>query len=254
MSQAVLPAASRGCSGRTKATTPTPLEQPTHNRIFISGSMNTSTSAPILECLSVLGDQMRTRILALLDGSEFTVSELCAVLQAPQPTISRHLKTLATEGWVEARAEGRNRHYHLSPQLDDAARSLWRIVQPRSGAHIPVSCRWRAGASGPGKTAYARDCLLRRVSSGMGPNQSRAIRFGDRAWPLSSRWSSPHGSSGTSGAEPERSQLVSRRSPRRSIGVDRSEAMLGTAKARLEDVENAEPALWRTGVATHSRR
>ncbi|MDE3015193.1 MAG: metalloregulator ArsR/SmtB family transcription factor, partial [Gemmatimonadota bacterium] len=95
--------------------------------------MNTLTSPAIFERLSVLGDETRTRILSLLDGSEFTVSELCAVLQVPQPSVSRHLKALASDGWVEARAEGRNRHYHLSPQLDDAARSLWRIVHDEVG-------------------------------------------------------------------------------------------------------------------------
>lgn len=95
--------------------------------------MNTLTSPPILERLSVLGDETRTRILALLERSEFTVSELCSALQAPQPSVSRHLKTLASEGWVEARAEGRNRHYRLSPSLDDAARALWRIVREEIG-------------------------------------------------------------------------------------------------------------------------
>lgn len=96
--------------------------------------MNTKTSPPILDRLSVLGDETRTRILSLLERSEFTVSELCSVLQAAQPTVSRHLKTLASEGWVEARAEGRNRHYRLGPDLDEAARGLWRIVRDEIGA------------------------------------------------------------------------------------------------------------------------
>ena len=71
--------------------------------------MNMTTTPTILERLSVLGDETRTRILALLERGEFTVSELCAVLRLAQPTISRHLKTLAAEGWVSARVDGRNR-------------------------------------------------------------------------------------------------------------------------------------------------
>jgi ubiquinone/menaquinone biosynthesis C-methylase UbiE/DNA-binding HxlR family transcriptional regulator len=96
--------------------------------------MNVTTPAPILERLSALGDETRTRILALLERSELTVTELASVLQASQPTVSRHLKTLAAEGWVEARAEGRNRHYRLSPELDEPARALWRIVREQVGA------------------------------------------------------------------------------------------------------------------------
>jgi len=95
--------------------------------------MNTTTAAPILERLNALGDETRVRILALLEGSELTVTELASVLQASQPTVSRHLKTLAAEGWVEARAEGRNRHYRIAPALDEPARSLWRIVRDQIG-------------------------------------------------------------------------------------------------------------------------
>jgi len=86
-------------------------------------------SPPILDQISALGDETRTRILALLERSEFTVTELASVLQASQPTVSRHLKTLASEGWVEARVDGRNRHYRLAPALDEAARALWNIVR-----------------------------------------------------------------------------------------------------------------------------
>jgi ArsR family transcriptional regulator len=95
--------------------------------------MNATTSPPILERLSALGDETRARILALLERSELTVTELASVLQAPQPGVSRHLKTLAAEGWVEARAEGRNRHYRLAPELDEPARALWRIVRDQIG-------------------------------------------------------------------------------------------------------------------------
>ena len=91
--------------------------------------MNTTAAAPILDRLSALGDESRTRILALLERSELTVTELSSVLQIAQPTVSRHLKTLAAEGWVEVRPDGRNRHYRLAPELDGAGRALWEIVR-----------------------------------------------------------------------------------------------------------------------------
>jgi ArsR family transcriptional regulator len=101
--------------------------------MFVCEMMNATTAPPILERLSALGDETRARILALLERSELTVTELASVLQAPQPGVSRHLKTLAAEGWVEARAEGRNRHYRLAPELDEPARALWRIVREQIG-------------------------------------------------------------------------------------------------------------------------
>ena len=52
------------------------------------------TSPPILDRLAALADGTRSRILLLLDRHELTVSELCAVLQLPQSTVSRHLKIL----------------------------------------------------------------------------------------------------------------------------------------------------------------
>ena len=61
--------------------------------------MNITAAPPILERLSALGDETRARMLALLERSELTVTELASVLQASQPTVSRHLKTLSSEGW-----------------------------------------------------------------------------------------------------------------------------------------------------------
>lgn len=91
--------------------------------------MNTTLAPPILDRLSALGDESRTRILALVAESELNVTELASVLGMSQPTVSRHLKALAAEGWVEARTEGRSRHYRLAPGLDESARSLWAIVR-----------------------------------------------------------------------------------------------------------------------------
>ena len=63
-------------------------------------------STSILDRISALADPTRSRILLLLDGRELMVGELCAVLQLPQSTVSRHLKILSDERWVVARGEG----------------------------------------------------------------------------------------------------------------------------------------------------
>src|ERR671936_3036877 len=82
----------------------------------------------LLDHLGALADDTRSRLLLLLDRQELAVSELCAVLQLPQSTVSRHLKVLADGGWVVARAEGPSRRYTMAPGLESGARRLWQLV------------------------------------------------------------------------------------------------------------------------------
>jgi SAM-dependent methyltransferase len=84
----------------------------------------------IFDDLTTLADATRSRMLLLLERNELTVSELCAVLQLPQSTVSRHLKTLSDAGWVSSRREGTSRFYSLA--LDDrepATQQLWALLR-----------------------------------------------------------------------------------------------------------------------------
>ena len=83
----------------------------------------------VLSRLEALSDENRLRIMALLDQSEFTVSELTSVVQLPQSTVSRHLKVLTADGWLRVRAHGTSRHYQLSPDLPEDQHELWRVVR-----------------------------------------------------------------------------------------------------------------------------
>lgn len=84
----------------------------------------------VLAHLNVLGDPVRARLLLVLEGQTLAVGELCDVLQLPQSTISRHLKTLMDGGWVHARREGTSRLYSLTTEdLDGGSADLWRIVR-----------------------------------------------------------------------------------------------------------------------------
>src|SRR3954462_10035490 len=90
---------------------------------------------PIFDRLSALPDPTRSRLLLLLDRHELSVGELCAALQLPQSTVSRHLKTLADENWVTARAEGTTRRYAMhGSTLDPSARRLWHLVREQVSA------------------------------------------------------------------------------------------------------------------------
>jgi ubiquinone/menaquinone biosynthesis C-methylase UbiE len=92
-------------------------------------------AAPILEHMSALADPTRCRMLLLLEHHELTVGELCAVLQMPQSSVSRHLKTLADDNWVISRRDGTSRFYGMSADdLDAAARQLWPIIREQVAA------------------------------------------------------------------------------------------------------------------------
>ena len=91
--------------------------------------MNQLTS-PVLAHLNVLGDPLRARLLLVLEGQTLAVGELCDILQLPQSTISRHLKTLTDGGWSQVRREGTSRLYSfVTEDLDAASNDLWRVVK-----------------------------------------------------------------------------------------------------------------------------
>src|SRR5205823_8182722 len=97
--------------------------------IRIYGYMAAASRTTVLDRLGVLADLTRSRILLLLDRHELTVGELCTILQLPQSTVSRHLKTLTDHGWLVARGEGTSRFYKLvTNRLDTATKDLWMLV------------------------------------------------------------------------------------------------------------------------------
>jgi len=91
-------------------------------------------NAPILDHMSALSDQTRCRMLLLLERHELTVSELCAVLQMPQSSVSRHLKTLADDDWVASRRDGTSRFYSMPADLDVGAAQLWPLIREQVAA------------------------------------------------------------------------------------------------------------------------
>jgi ubiquinone/menaquinone biosynthesis C-methylase UbiE/DNA-binding transcriptional ArsR family regulator len=107
----------------------------------------------ILEHMSALADPIRCRMLLLLEKHELTVSELCAVLQMPQSSVSRHLKTLSDDDWVTSRRDGTSRFYSMPIEdLDSAARRLWPLIREQV-----------AGTSGAGQDERRlRGVLTRR--------------------------------------------------------------------------------------------
>jgi len=206
--------------------------------MFVFVSMNITTM-PILDHLSALGDETRTRILALLEQSELTVSELCTVLQMPQPNVSRHLKTLSSGGWLLARAEGRSRHYRLAPTLDPAAQELWALVRTEVGgrgiyatdaerAHTVLDDRRRRSSAFFADAAERWDDLRTEL---FGASASFAPLLG---------LLDPDSIVGDLGVGTGAFSEMLAPFVKRVVGIDRSEEMLAAARHRLDVAANIE--------------
>jgi SAM-dependent methyltransferase len=92
-------------------------------------------SPAVVDQLLALSDPIRVRMLAVLEGNELTVTELCDVVQLPQSTVSRHLKTLSDGEWVNSRRDGTSRFYTLAvDDLESAAQRLWHVVREQVAA------------------------------------------------------------------------------------------------------------------------
>src|SRR3954470_227125 len=84
----------------------------------------------IFDDLTTLADATRGRMLLMLERQELTVSELCEVLQLPQSTVSRHLKTLADAAWVTSRRDGTSRYYSLALDAAGGPRTaIWELTR-----------------------------------------------------------------------------------------------------------------------------
>lgn len=87
----------------------------------------------MLRWLGTLADATRLRLLRLTEREELGVSDLCAVLQLPQSTVSRHLKVLSDEGWLISRRQATNNLYRtILDELDSAQRELWLLTRQRT--------------------------------------------------------------------------------------------------------------------------
>jgi SAM-dependent methyltransferase len=89
------------------------------------------------DCLRVLADATRVRLLALLEQEELTVAELSAITRLAQPRVSTHLARLKESSLVRDRRSGVSAYYRFNADgLDPAQRALWTAL--RAGADDPL--------------------------------------------------------------------------------------------------------------------
>jgi len=68
-----------------------------------------------MNTFEVLAEPARRQILDLIRDDERSVGELVKALAMSQPAVSKHLRVLRDEGFVEARVEAQRRIYTLRP-------------------------------------------------------------------------------------------------------------------------------------------
>lgn len=189
--------------------------------------------------LAALGDPTRMRLLLVLDRHELTVGELCAVLQLPQSTVSRHLKVLADDAWVVSRADGTSRQYRVPDDLDAAARRLWRVVREQA---MEAESAQADGARAQQVLAERRTKSQEFFSSAAGQwDVLRGELFGRRQdlqsllGLVDDSWTVGDLGCGTG-------ELTAALAPfvRRVVAVDASRQMLAAAKRRVGDLVNVE--------------
>ena len=85
---------------------------------------------PLSHALQLLAEPVRVRLIDVLADEELSVGELTRILGLPQPTISRHLKTLQLAGWLQRKTLGTTTLTRLDPtHLSESAATLIRLVR-----------------------------------------------------------------------------------------------------------------------------
>lgn len=189
--------------------------------------------------LSALADATRARALLVLDTYELTVTELQAVLQLPQSTVSRHLKVLSDEGWLASRADGPSRYYRLARNAPASLRRVWDTVREEIGttaeaAHDAERAREmirrrRTRSQEFFSTAAGQWDAVRLELFGTSPESGALLALLDATWEVADL------GCGTG-------QVTSSIAPwvKHVIAIDGSEAMLAAARTRLAGHANVE--------------
>jgi ubiquinone/menaquinone biosynthesis C-methylase UbiE len=194
----------------------------------------------IFDDLTTLADDTRSRMLFMLERHELTVSELCSVLQLPQSTVSRHLKTLSDANWVTSRRDGTSRYYTLAIDEREApSRRLWSLLRDQ------VATTSRADQDG------------RRLKGVLGRRQRKSEEFfasaagqwdrlrqemfgGASALQVLPALLAPTLTIGDLGCGTGQTSASLAPFVARAIAVDRSGEMLQAARKRLRDFSNVD--------------
>ncbi|MBB4198306.1 ArsR family transcriptional regulator [Rhodoblastus sphagnicola] len=186
-----------------------------------------------LATLDAIGEETRLRLCALLGEAELAVSELVTILGQSQPRVSRHLKLLLEAGLVERHREGAWAFFHLAAQGTGA--TLARAVL--------------AGVDGNDPRLIADRVRLDEVRAARTARAEKYFAAQAPVWRETRRMHAPEAeveaaiveAAGTGFARLldigcGAGRLLELLAPRAetAVGVDLSPAMLGVARAQIE--------------------
>jgi ubiquinone/menaquinone biosynthesis C-methylase UbiE len=187
-----------------------------------------------------LSDPTRSRILRILERSEVSVAELCNVLQLPQSTVSRHLKVLVDDGWVNGRREGTSNWYRMGgSEMPPHQKKLWSVAKNHC---LPETTSEQDDARLEQVLDSRRSKTQTFFSTAAGRwDRLRNELFGSRldAWAIAAAlnrsWTVGDLGCGTGTISQTLAPWV-----HRVIAVDASAAMIQSARKRLKDASNVE--------------
>lgn len=193
----------------------------------------------LIRWMASLGDPARLRILRLLEHHELGVAELSDILQLPQSTISRHLKMLADDGWIDARRSGTSHLSSLRSGLEPAQTRLWQLSRERV-AEWPIARQDEARLQ---RTLRDRQEDARRYFTGAAAewDTTRTQLYGNEfTWHAVAAMLPADAVVADLGCGTGHLLAAIAPAVGRAIGVDNTPAMLEAASKRLAEFKNVE--------------
>ena len=168
------------------------------------------------------------------------MAELCNVLQLPQSTVSRHLKVLVDDGWVNGRREGTSNWYRMGgSEMPPHQKKLWSVAKNHC---LPETTSEQDDARLEQVLDSRRSKTQTFFSTAAGRwDRLRNELFGSRldAWAIAAAlnrsWTVGDLGCGTGTISQTLAPWV-----HRVIAVDASAAMIQSARKRLKDASNVE--------------
>ena len=195
---------------------------------------------PVSQALSALAEPVRLRMLRLLELEELSVGEVAKIVQLPQSTVSRHLKTLSEVSLIAKRAAGTATLYRLL--LDDLTpeiRKLWIAVRDQLQGEDDHDDDIRRLKFVIAERKMDSKDFFGRVAGDW--NEIRHSLFGEGfTAPALLAMINPKWTIADLGCGSGDVTRLLMPHVERIIAIDQSEAMLEAARARLDDSENVE--------------
>ncbi len=196
----------------------------------------TSGLPDALASLAAIGEETRLRVYALLAEAELAVSELVAILGQSQPRVSRHLRLLLEAGLVERRREGAWAFFHAAEKGPAAALARAVLAKIDGGDAVLAGDRRRLAEVRAARAAQAQKYFAEHAPVWNETRRLHAPEAEVEAAILAAALDKPPrwGRLLDIGCGAGRMLEILGPYAEGAVGVDLSAAMLGVARAQLE--------------------